>query len=408
MPKKKAPEEGAKKVINPNVMGLRPEVLEQPITETLEINYMPYAMSVIVSRAIPEIDGFKPSHRKLLYTMYKMGLLTGARTKSANIVGQTMRLNPHGDAAIYDTMVRLSRGYGALLTPFVDSKGNFGKVYSRDMAWAAPRYTEAKLTPICAELFRDIDSDTVDFVDNYDNTMKEPALLPTTFPNILVSANSGIAVGMASQFCGFNLKEVCDTTIAYLKNPDCDLMETLLAPDFPTGGELIFDRNTIREIYETGRGSVRVRAKYRYVKEENLIEIYEIPYSTTVEAILDKVAELVKAGKVKEAAEVQYAIDAIIYAMCACKGNLYAVMKEILRIRENLDIGGVRKPLPNLFPEDMDQARQDEAWGKLNQILEDYKKEGKSVYTPTFIEDCQDKVDALKAEYGFDYTIELR
>ena len=275
------------------------EVLESPITDTLETNYMPYAMSVIVSRAIPEIDGFKPSHRKLLYTMYKMGLLTGARTKSANIVGQTMRLNPHGDAAIYDTMVRLSRGYGALLTPFVDSKGNFGKSYSRDMSWAAPRYTEAKLSAICGEIFKDIDSDTVDFVDNYDNTMKEPALLPTTFPNILVSANSGIAVGMASQFCGFNLKEVCDTTVAYLKNPDCDLTETLLAPDFPTGGELIFDAKAIEDIYNTGRGSVRVRAKYRYVKDQNLLEIYEIPYSTTVEAILDKVAELIKAGKAK-------------------------------------------------------------------------------------------------------------
>ena len=238
-----------------------------------------------------------------------MGLLTGARTKSANIVGQTMRLNPHGDAAIYDTMVRLSRGYGALLTPFVDSKGNFGKAYSRDMAWAAPRYTEAKLTSICGELFRDIDGDTVDFVDNYDNTMKEPALLPTTFPNILVSANSGIAVGMASQFCGFNLKEVCDTTIAYLKNPDCDLFETLLAPDFPTGGELIADRKALQEIYDTGRGSVRVRAKYRYVKEENLIEIYEIPYSTTVEAILDKVAELIKAGKAKEIADMRDETD---------------------------------------------------------------------------------------------------
>ena len=284
-------------------------VIEQPITETLETNFMPYAMSVIISRAIPEIDGFKPSHRKLLYTMYQMKLLTGGRTKSANVVGATMKLNPHGDAAIYETMVRLSKGYGALLHPPVDSKGNFGKVYSRDMAWAAPRYTEAKLTPICAELFRDIDSDTVDFVDNYDNTMKEPALLPTTFPNILVSANSGIAVGMASQFCGFNLKEVCDTTIAYLKNPDCDLMETLLAPDFPTGGELIFDRNTIREIYETGRGSVRVRAKYRYVKEENLIEIYEIPYSTTVEAILDKVAELIKAGKLREVADMRDETD---------------------------------------------------------------------------------------------------
>jgi len=300
----------AKKPAAPaNVMGLHAAVVEQPITDTLETNYMPYAMSVIVSRAIPEIDGFKPSHRKLLYTMYKMGLLTGARTKSANIVGQTMRLNPHGDAAIYDTMVRLSRGYGALLTPFVDSKGNFGKCYSRDMSWAAPRYTEAKLTPICSELFRDIDSDTVDFVDNYDNTMKEPALLPTTFPNILVSANSGIAVGMASQFCGFNLKEVCDTTIAYLKNPDCDLTETLLAPDFPTGGELICDPTALQEIYNTGRGSVRVRAKYRYVKAENLIEIYEIPYSTTVEAILDKVAELIKAGKAKEIADMRDETD---------------------------------------------------------------------------------------------------
>ena len=294
---------------NPNVLGLRADVVEQRITDTLETNYMPYAMSVIVSRAIPEIDGFKPSHRKLLYTMYKMGLLNGARTKSANIVGQTMRLNPHGDAAIYDTMVRLSKGYGALLHPFVDSKGNFGKVYSRDMAWAASRYTEAKLSAICAELFRDIDSDTVDFIDNYDNTMKEPALLPTTFPNILVSANSGIAVGMASQFCGFNLKEVCDTAVAYLKNPDCDLTETLLAPDFPTGGELIFDTDAIRDIYNTGRGSVRVRAKYRYVKDQNLLEIYEIPYSTTVEAILDKVAELIKAGKAKEISDMRDETD---------------------------------------------------------------------------------------------------
>ena len=309
MPKKKQPEGSRHPVNNPNVMGLREAVVEQPITDTLETNYMPYAMSVIVSRAIPEIDGFKPSHRKLLYTMYKMGLLTGARTKSANIVGQTMRLNPHGDAAIYDTMVRLSKGYGALLTPFVDSKGNFGKSYSRDMSWAAPRYTEAKLSAICGEIFKDIDSDTVDFVDNYDNTMKEPALLPTTFPNILVSANSGIAVGMASQFCGFNLKEVCDTTVAYLKNPDCDLTETLLAPDFPTGGELIFDTDAIRDIYNTGRGSVRVRAKYRYVKDQNLLEIYEIPYSTTVEAILDKVAELIKAGKAKEISDMRDETD---------------------------------------------------------------------------------------------------
>ena len=309
MPKKKKTDDNNHKVDASNVIGLHAAVVEQPITDTLETNYMPYAMSVIVSRAIPEIDGFKPSHRKLLYTMYQMHLLGGARTKSANVVGATMKLNPHGDAAIYDTMVRLSRGYGALLHPLVDSKGNFGKVYSRDMAWAAPRYTEAKLTAICSELFRDIDSDTVDFVDNYDNTMKEPALLPTTFPNILVSANSGIAVGMASQFCGFNLKEVCDTTIAYLKNPDCDLMATLLAPDFPTGGELIYDADTIREIYETGRGSVRVRAKYRYVKEENLIEIYEIPYSTTVEAILDKVAELIKAGRAKEIADMRDETD---------------------------------------------------------------------------------------------------
>ena len=309
MPKKKQPEGSRHPVSNPNVMGLRAAVVEQPITDTLETNYMPYAMSVIVSRAIPEIDGFKPSHRKLLYTMYKMGLLTGARTKSANIVGQTMRLNPHGDAAIYDTMVRLSKGYGALLTPFVDSKGNFGKSYSRDMSWAAPRYTEAKLSAICGEIFKDIDSDTVDFVDNYDNTMKEPALLPTTFPNILVSANSGIAVGMASQFCGFNLKEVCDTAVAYLKNPDCDLTETLLAPDFPTGGELIFDTDAIRDIYNTGRGSVRVRAKYRYVKDQNLLEIYEIPYSTTVEAILDKVAELIKAGKAKEISDMRDETD---------------------------------------------------------------------------------------------------
>ena len=294
---------------NPNVLGLRADVVEQRITDTLETNYMPYAMSVIVSRAIPEIDGFKPSHRKLLYTMYKMGLLNGARTKSANIVGQTMRLNPHGDAAIYDTMVRLSKGYGALLHPFVDSKGNFGKVYSRDMAWAASRYTEAKLSAICAELFRDIDSDTVYFIDNYDNTMNEPALLPTTFPNILVSANQGIAVGMASQLCGFNLGEVCDTTIAYLKNPDCDLTETLLAPDFPTGGEVICDVDALREIYNTGRGGVKVRARWRYDKKENLIEVYEIPYTTTTEAIMDKVAELIKAGKVREITDMRDETD---------------------------------------------------------------------------------------------------
>ena len=309
MPRKKKTDENKPKVNNPNVMGLRPEVLEQPITETLEINYMPYAMSVIVSRAIPEIDGFKPSHRKLLYTMYQMGLLKGGRTKSANVVGQTMKLNPHGDQAIYDTMVRLSRGYGALLHPLVDSKGNFGKVYSRDMAWAASRYTEVKLDAICAELFRDIDQDTVDFVDNYDGKLKEPTLLPTTFPNVLVSANQGIAVGMASNLCGFNLGEVCDTTVAYIKNPECDLMATLKAPDLPTGGELIYDAAALTDIYNTGRGSFKVRAKWRYNKSENLIEVFEIPYSTTSEAIMDKVAELVKTGKVKEIADMRDETD---------------------------------------------------------------------------------------------------
>ena len=309
MKKNDRPSRQTHRAADPNVLGLRADVVEQNITDTLETNYMPYAMSIIVSRAIPEIDGFKPSHRKLLYTMYRMGLLTGARTKSANIVGQTMRLNPHGDAAIYDTMVRLSKGYGALLHPFVDSKGNFGKVYSRDMAWAASRYTEAKLAPICAELFRDIDSDTVDFVDNYDNSMKEPALLPTTFPNILVSANQGIAVGMASQLCGFNLGEVCDTTIAFLKNPEVRISETLLAPDFPTGGEVLYDPRAIEDIYNTGRGGVKVRARWRYDKKENLIEIYEIPYTTTTEAIMDKVAELIKAGKVKEISDMRDETD---------------------------------------------------------------------------------------------------
>jgi len=298
MAKKDTP--SGKKVNNPNVVGLRAEVVEQPITRTLETNYMPYAMSVIVSRAIPEIDGFKPSHRKLLYTMYRMGLLTGPRTKSANIVGQTMRLNPHGDAAIYETMVRLSKGYEALLTPFIDSKGNFGKVYSRDMAYAASRYTEAKLAPICAELFRDIEQDTVDFVDNYDGTMKEPVLLPTTYPNILVSANTGIAVGMASNICGFNLAEVCQTTIDYIEDPNHNLLSTLKAPDFPTGGELLYNAEELQAIYETGRGSVKVRARWRYLPKENIIEIYEIPYTTTVEAIIDKVSELVKSGKLRE------------------------------------------------------------------------------------------------------------
>ena len=309
MAKKKTPNENKARKADPNVMGLRAEVLEQPITQTLEINYMPYAMSVIISRAIPEIDGFKPSHRKLLYTMYQMKLLGGGRTKSANIVGQTMKLNPHGDGPIYDTMVRLSRGYGALLHPLVDSKGNFGKVYSRDMAYAASRYTEARLDAICAELFRDIDQDTVDFVDNYDGKMKEPTLLPTTFPNVLVSANKGIAVGMASDLCGFNLGEVCDTTIAFLKNPDHDIMTTLKAPDLPTGGELLYDAAALADIYRTGRGSFKVRSRWRYVKEENLIEVYEIPYSTTSEAILDKVSELLKAGKLKEIADMRDETD---------------------------------------------------------------------------------------------------
>ena len=307
--KKKGPEQNNKKINTDGIMGLVGSTTEQAISETLEINYMPYAMSVIVSRAIPEIDGFKPSHRKLLYTMYKMGLLNSGRTKSANIVGQTMRLNPHGDVAIYETMVRLAKGNETLLHPFVDSKGNFGKVYSRDMAYAASRYTEAKLDPICTELFKDIDSDTVDMVDNYDATMKEPALLPTTFPNVLVSANQGIAVGMASNICSFNLKEVCDTTIALMKNPNHDILETLPGPDFSTGAELLFDEAATREIYNTGRGSFRLRAKWRYVKEGNLIEITEIPYSTASEIIMDKVAELIKAGKIKEIADMRDETD---------------------------------------------------------------------------------------------------
>ena len=298
MAKKK--EQEKKKYDNPNVLGLHAQILEQPITETLETNYMPYAMSVIVSRAIPEIDGFKPSHRKLLYTMFKMGLLTGGRTKSANIVGQTMRLNPHGDAAIYETMVRLSSGYEALLMPFVDSKGNFGKVYSRDMSYAASRYTEAKLSPVCAEIFRDIDRDTVDFADNYDGSMKEPSLLPTAFPNVLVSANSGIAVGMASQICGFNLNEVCETAICRLRDSEHDILSTLPAPDFPTGGEIIYDRAEMESIYRSGRGSFKVRARWRFLPKENIIEIYELPYTTTSEAVIDKVAELIKTGKIRE------------------------------------------------------------------------------------------------------------
>jgi len=307
--KKKEAEQNKAKINTENIVGLVGSTTEQAISETLEINYMPYAMSVIVSRAIPEIDGFKPSHRKLLYTMYKMGLLSGGRTKSANIVGQTMRLNPHGDAAIYETMVRLARGNETLLHPFVDSKGNFGKVYSRDMAYAAARYTEAKLESFCNELFRDIDLDTVDMVDNYDATMKEPSLLPTTFPNVLVSANQGIAVGMASNICSFNLKEVCDTTIALMNNPDHDILETLPGPDFSTGAELLFDEATTREIYSTGRGSFKLRAKWNYVKSDNLIEITEIPYSTASEVIMDKVAELIKAGKIKEIADMRDETD---------------------------------------------------------------------------------------------------
>lgn len=281
------------------------EVVEQPIVSTIRENYMPYAMSVILSRAIPEIDGFKPSHRKLLYMMYKMGLLNGGRTKSANIVGATMKLNPHGDSAIYDTMVRLSRGYEALLHPYVDSKGNFGKFYSRDMAWAASRYTEAKLDAICNELFRDIDKDTVDFVDNYDNTMKEPSLLPVAFPSVLVNANTGIAVGMASNICSFNLREICETTAALIRDPDHDIKSTLPAPDFTGGCQIIYDENVINQIYETGRGSIKLRAKYVYDKSANCIDILSIPATTTCEVIIEKVIDLVKQGKVKEISDIR-------------------------------------------------------------------------------------------------------
>ncbi|MBQ6143823.1 MAG: topoisomerase IV [Clostridia bacterium] len=281
------------------------EILEEKIVNTLEKNYMPYAMSVITSRAIPEIDGFKPSHRKLLFTMYKMGLLSGARTKSANIVGQTMKLNPHGDSAIYDTMVRMSRGYEALLHPYVDSKGNFGKFYSRDMACAASRYTEAKLESICKELFKDIDKDTVDFVPNYDNTLKEPSLLPCTFPSVLVNSNTGIAVGMASSICPFNLKEVCETTIAYIKNPEHEISSTLLAPDFPGAGEIIYDKAKLEEIYKTGRGGIKVRARYKYDKKYNCIDIINIPPTTTSEVIIEKIVELVKSGKVREISDIR-------------------------------------------------------------------------------------------------------
>jgi DNA gyrase subunit A len=294
--------------INAHILGAG-EVVEQHITDTLEVNYMPYAMSVIMSRAIPEIDGFKPSHRKLLYTMYKMGLLQGGTIKSANIVGRTMQLNPHGDAAIYETMIRLARGNESLLHPYVESKGNFGKSYSKNMQYAASRYTEAKLAPISAELFRDIDKDTVDFVPNYDNTMTEPTLLPVTFPSVLVNANMGIAVGMASNICSFNLKEICDTTVALIKNPDADITETLKAPDFIGGGQILYDEDKMNEIFRTGRGSFKIRAKYSYDKKNNCIDIYEIPATTTTEAIIDKIVELAKGGKVKEISDIRDETD---------------------------------------------------------------------------------------------------
>ena len=294
---------------NPNVIGLHSEVLEQPITQTLEVNYMPYAMSTNVSRAFPEIDGFKPSHRKLLYTMYKMGLLNGARQKSANIVGQTMKLNPHGDSAIYETMVRLATGNEALLTPFVESKGNFGKYYSGDLSYAASRYTEAKLSPICAEIFKDIDKDPVDFMDSYDGAMKEPRLLPTTFPNILVSANKGIGVAMASDICGFNLNEVCEATMHFLKDPDCDLQKYMPAPDFSTGGEIIYRREEMDRIYNTGLGSFQVRSRWRYLPDERIIEVYEIPYTTKTDIIIERIVKLAKEGKVREIADIRDETD---------------------------------------------------------------------------------------------------
>ena len=309
MAKKKSKEVKKKRVDNPNVIGLHSEVTEQPITQTLESNYMPYAMSTNVSRAFPEIDGFKPSHRKLLYTMYKMGLLNGARQKSANIVGQTMKLNPHGDAAIYETMVRLATGNEALLTPFVESKGNFGKYYSGDLSYAASRYTEAKLSPICAEIFKDIDKDPVDFMDSYDGAMKEPRLLPTTFPNILVSANKGIGVAMASDICGFNLNEVCTATMHFLDDPECDLHEYLPAPDFSTGGEIIYRREEMDKIYETGLGGFQIRSRWRYLPDERIIEVYEIPYTTKTDVIIERIVKLSKEGKVREIADIRDETD---------------------------------------------------------------------------------------------------
>ncbi len=306
--KKDTPELNKTEEAKANIIGAG-EVVCQPITDTLETNFMPYAMSVIVSRAIPEIDGFKPSHRKLLYTMYKMGLINGGRIKSANIVGRTMQLNPHGDAAIYETMVRLSKGNETLLHPYVDSKGNFGKSYSKNMVYAAARYTEAKLEGICTELFNDIDKDTVDFVDNYDSTMKEPTLLPVSFPSVLVNTNSGIAVGMASNICSFNLKELCETTIGIIKNPEFDLFETLKAPDFIGGAQIIYDRTALEEVYDTGRGSIKLRAKYSYDKSNNCIDITEIPATTTCEAIIDKIIEKVKAGSLKEISDIRDETD---------------------------------------------------------------------------------------------------
>ncbi len=305
MAKKKQTKQPKIKPIANGVIAGAGDIVEQRIASTIEENFMPYAMSVIMSRAIPEIDGFKPSHRKLLYTMYKMGLLTGARTKSANIVGATMKLNPHGDSAIYDTMVRLSRGYEALLHPYVDSKGNFGKFYSRDMAWAASRYTEAKLDPICNELFKDIDKDTVDFVDNYDNTMKEPTLLPASYPSVLVNANTGIAVGMASNICSFNLREICETTAALIRDKDHDIISTLPAPDFSGGAQIIYNEEAIREVYRTGRGSIKVRSIYEYDKKQHCIDITHIPPTTTTEVIIEKVIDLVKNGKIKEISDIR-------------------------------------------------------------------------------------------------------
>ena len=310
MAKRKPKTESKKKQVNnPNVIGLHSEVTQQPITQTLESNYMPYAMSTNVSRAFPEIDGFKPSHRKLLFTMYKMGLLKGDRQKSANIVGQTMKLNPHGDSAIYETMVRLATGNEALLAPFVESKGNFGKYYSGDLSYAASRYTEAKLAPICAEIFKDIDKDPVDFVDSYDGAMKEPRLLPTTFPNILVSSNKGIGVAMASDICGFNLNEVCTATIHFLEDPECDLLEYMPMPDFSTGGEIIYRREEMERIFETGLGSFHIRSRWRYLPKERIIEVYEIPYTTKTDVIIERIIKLSKEGKVREITDIRDETD---------------------------------------------------------------------------------------------------